>query len=124
MSLLLEMINNQQESDTNIVVNKDDVNVPLYHGTIKEIWKNNRYQSYLFVTNDFEFAKDQALDRENGTPIVIKIYPDQIKKYNWEVDDDMGNYKDFKTWQDSYNAIGCFVIIGKLNINNFEVIKL
>jgi hypothetical protein len=127
ISLLLETINNKQESNNNSIINKEDVTVPLYHGTIKKIWKNTRYESYLYVTNDFEFAKGQALDRaegESGIPIVIKIYPDQIKKYKWEVDDDMGIYRDLKTWQDSYNTIGSFVVIGKLNINNFEIVEL
>jgi hypothetical protein len=110
-----------------VVKSKDDVNVPLYHGTMKEIWRNSDYESYLFVTHDFEFAKAQALDRayyENGMPIVIKIYPSQIKNYKWEADDDLGRYIDFKNWQDSYNAIGSFVFIGKFNINDFEIIEL
>jgi hypothetical protein len=127
LSLLSEMINIIKETDTNVIINKEDVTVPLYHGTIKKIWKNTRYESYLYVTNDFEFAKNQALDRaegENGIPIVIKIYPDQIKKYKWEVDDDMGIYRDLKTWQDSYNTIGSFVVIGKFNINDFEIVEL
>jgi hypothetical protein len=109
------------------VKDKDDVNVPLYHGTIKEIWKNSEYESYLYVTYDFEFAKSQALDRaigEDGTPIVVKIYPNQIKKYRWEVDDDMGIYRDLHTWQDSYNKIGSFVIIGEFDIDNFQIIDI
>lgn len=110
-----------------LVTKKDDVNVPLYHGTIKEKWKNSEYETYLFVTYDLEFAKLQAIDRanaENGTPIIVIIDPNQIKNFKWEVDDDEGSYRELHTWQDSYNSIGSFVIIGKFNINDFEVIEI
>ena len=90
-----------------LVTKKDDVNVPLYHGTIKEKWANTEYETYLYVTTKFEVAKNYALEYESGTPIVIKIDPNQLKTFIWDVDcdygDDVCKEVGLVTWQDSFN---------------------
>lgn len=110
------------------VVSKDDVDFALYHGTIKEKWKNLNNESYLFVTDEFEIAKNYALEHENGTPIVIKIDPNQVKNFKWEVDcdysDEICKELGLTTWQDSLNKKGTFAIIGRVNTNDFEIIEI
>jgi hypothetical protein len=128
ISLLLEIVNNKQETNNNSVISKDDVNVPLYHGTILELLSKSKSERYLYVTDEFEVAKSYALERNEGTPIVLKIYPEQIKNLMWDVDCD---YDDktckevgLNTWQDSYNKKGTFVFFGNFNIKDFEIIEL
>tara|TARA_R110001632_G_scaffold213109_1_gene339274 strand:+ start:337 stop:774 length:438 start_codon:yes stop_codon:yes gene_type:complete len=104
----------------------------FYHGTILETWKNLEYENYLFIVDDFEFAKMSAVDRADSmvreynksfTAIVVEILiTNEIIKLNWIEDDDEGAYREFKHWSDSYNKIGSFVIRGKYDINDFKII--
>jgi hypothetical protein len=104
----------------------------FYHGTILETWKNLEYENYLFIVDDFEFAKMSAVDRADNmvreynkpfTAIVVEILiTNEIIKLNWIEDDDEGAYREFKHWTDSYNEIGSFVIKGKYDINDFKIV--
>lgn len=104
----------------------------FYHGTILETWKNSRNENYLFIVDDFEFAKISAVDRADSmvreynksfTAIVVEILiTNEIIKLNWIQDDDEGAYREFKHWTDSYNEIGSFVIKGEYNINDFKIV--
>ena len=104
----------------------------FYHGTILETWKNSRNENYLFIVDDFEFAKISAADRADNmvreynksfTAIVVEILiTNEIIKLNWIQDDDEGAYREFKHWTDSYNEIGSFVIKGEYNINDFKIV--
>lgn len=117
---------NLENSDKNKLLGKE-----FYHGTVLEIWKQG-YNQHLFICNDIEFAKAQANARakssvdDRGTPftaIVVKITIDEtIINLDWHVDDDEGGYRYLKTWQDSYNEIGCLVIQGNYNINKFPIV--
>ena len=104
----------------------------FYHGTILETWKNQSSDSYLFIVDDFEFAKNSAIDRADNmvreynkpfTAIVVEIViTDGIIKLDWVEDDDEGAYRDFKHWTDSYNNIGSFAIKGRYDINRFKTV--
>ena len=106
----------------------------FYHGTTLETWKNSESDDYLFVVDEFEVAKNHAVDRTESmvseynkpfTAIVVEIVINQkIIGLNWEVDDDLGNWSreplNYKYWTDSYNNVGSFVIQGKYDINDFK----
>jgi hypothetical protein len=108
----------------------------FYHGTTLETWKNSDSEDYLFVVDEFEVAKNHAVDRTESmvneynkpfTAIVVEIViDDKITNLNWEVDDDLGNWSreplNYKVWTDSYNNVGSFVIQGKYNINDFKIV--
>ena len=104
----------------------------FYHGTVLETWKNQSSDGYLFIVDDFEFAKNSAIDRADSmvreynksfTAIVAEIViTDDIIKLDWVEDDDEGSYRDFKHWIDSYNNIGSFAIKGRYNINHFKIV--
>ena len=111
-------------------VKEDLKDTIFYHGTILEDWKSITDDNYLYITGDFEFAKDQAESRAEGmveyknnqyTSIVVEITYDQIKNLQWDVDDDAGVYP-FKTWEESWNNIGCFVVVGNFDISKFPII--
>ena len=57
------------------------------------------------------------------TAIVFEILIDEnILNLKWEVDDDGGVRTFFKTWLDSYNEVGTFVIVGDYDSNKFQVV--
>lgn len=104
----------------------------MYHGTILGDWEVKDEDSYLFLTDDIELAKYFGIGRAEGrvfseysdkrgepcTGIVYEItINENIINLNWEPDSD---YEWMKTWQDSYNEIGRFVISGNLNIIKFK----
>ncbi len=104
----------------------------FYHGTTLETWKNSPSRDYLFISDEFEVAKRHAQDRAESsnnpsTAIVVEVViDDEILSLDWEVDDDLGNWSrpplNFKTWQDSFNAVGSFVIVGEYDINKFKIV--
>jgi len=105
----------------------------MYHGTTLEGWEYGS-MNYLFVTEDIDHAKFHADEKahdstkyykEPHTAIIVKIIIDEdIIDMKWEVDDDGGRYTEYgyHTWEDSYEKIGTFVIVGNLNIDNFPII--
>lgn len=103
---------------------QDLINIKLYHGTNVERWEHG-FMNYLFVTGDINFAKQQAMDwlnnEEKYTPIVVEIDASHIIDMTWEADDDNGRYP-FKTWEESWKEIGCFVIVGNLDIDKFPIV--
>lgn len=108
----------------------------FYHGTTLETWKNSESDDYLFIVDEFEVAKNHAVDRTESmvseynkpfTAIVVEIVINKkIIRLNWEVDDDLGNWSreplNYKHWTDSYNNVGSFVIQGKYDINDFKIV--
>lgn len=108
----------------------------FYHGTTLETWKNTDGDDYLFIVDEFEVAKNHAVDRTKSmvsqynksfTAIVVEVaINDKIIALNWEVDDDLGNWSreplNYKHWTDSYNNVGSFAIQGKYNINDFNLV--
>jgi GNAT superfamily N-acetyltransferase len=124
----IELVYGDEYANGGEINSKDDVNVPLYHGTTKEVWQNSEYETYLYVTDDFEIAKKYALEHEHGNPIVIKIDPNKIKNLKWDVDcdssDEVCQEVGLITWQDSFNKIGTFAIFGKYDVNDFEIIEI
>jgi hypothetical protein len=69
----------------------------FYHGTTLETWKNSENEDYLFVVDEFDVAKNHAVDRTESmvgeynksfTAIVVEvIINDEIINLNWEVDE-------------------------------------
>lgn len=119
------------ETVQNVFSKQDLFGKKFYHGTILENWKQES-SDYLFVIDDFNHAKIHANDRAHSaieeehkpvTAIVIEIViNDDIINLDWFVDDDNGNWKQYKTWQDSYNEVGSFVIQGHYDINDFKIV--
>lgn len=100
----------------------DLLGIELFHGTAKERWTPD-FMDYLFVTDNFDFARNMAeqwLD-SGRTPMVVGVDVRDIMNREWVVDDDDGRYP-YKTWQDSFCGIGCFCVVGKLDIGRMPVV--
>jgi hypothetical protein len=108
---------------------KDDLlGIPFYHGTTLESWKTEEQDdNYLFVVEDIEVAKNHAIDRIpssdsfDKTAIVLQIDIKDVIHLKWVEDDDLGHWP-YKTWQESWKAVGSFVIVGNIPSEKFKVI--
>lgn len=120
------------ENENHVESKEELLGKKMYHGTVLEDWRVDEKGSYLFLTDDIELAKYFGIGRAEGrvfseysdkkgepcTGIVYEItINDDIIKLNWEPDSD---YEWMKTWQDSYNEIGRFVISGDFDTNKFK----
>lgn len=117
---------------TNIKSKEELLGKKMYHGTTLETWREDE-KSYLFVTDDEEHSKYHAVSRAEGevfsegkeksTAIIFEIIIDEdIIKLPWEVDDDLGLRDWMKTWLDSYNEVGTFVIMGDYDSSKFKIV--
>lgn len=119
---------------TNIKSKKELLGKKFYHGTTLETW-NTEEKSYLHITDDessLQFCLQHDIPHvlchdqtkyDKLTAIVFEILIDEnILNLKWEVDDDCGIRTFFKTWLDSYNEVGTFVIVGDYDSNKFQVV--
>lgn len=109
----------------------DLIGKKMYHGTTLEEWKQSEFESYLFVADSFDVAKKHAIDRAKSmaeyekkpsTAIVVELtITKEMTHLRWEADDDLGNWN-YKTWRDSYDAVGSFVICGLHDLSKYNVV--
>ena len=136
---MIDKVKNFKEflNENKTISSKEDLlGKKFYHGTTLETWKNSEGNDYLFVVDEFEVAKNHAVDRTESmvgeynkpfTAIVVEVViNDKIIGLDWELDDDLGNWSreplNYKHWTDSYNNVGSFVIQGKYDINDFKIV--
>lgn len=106
----------------------DLLEIPFYHGTTLESWKEEESNdTYLFITDDIEVAKNHAIDRiESGdnddkTAIVLQINIKDVIDLKWVEDDDLGLWH-YKTWQESWKEVGSFAIVGNIPSKKFKIV--
>jgi hypothetical protein len=106
----------------------DLLEIPFYHGTTLESWKTDESNdSYLFVIDEIEIAKNHALDRieskdsNDKTAIVLQINIKDVIDLKWVEDDDLGTWP-YKSWEESWKEVGSFVIVGNIPDKKFKVI--
>lgn len=110
---------------------EDLLNISFYHGTTLESWKLEAAETYLFVVDEIEVAKQHGIDRVESsisnndgnerTAIVVQINVRDIINLKWEADDDIGRWN-YKTWQESWKEVGSFVVVGNFDSNNFKIV--
>jgi hypothetical protein len=125
------------ENENHIMGDKSELlGKKMYHGTVLEEWRPDE-REYLHVTDSIPHAEYHAVSRGEGrvfseysrnmgkpcTAIIYEITIDEdIIKLEWVVDDDCGIRSWMKTWVDSFNEVGTFVIMGNYDVSKFKVI--
>lgn len=122
------------EHENNVQHKEELLGKKMYHGTVLEDWRTEEKGSYLYLTDDIELAKYFGIGRAEGrvfsehsdkrgescTGVVFEITINQdIIKLDWNADSD---YEWMKTWIDSYNEIGRFVISGDFDMSKFKIV--
>jgi hypothetical protein len=106
----------------------DLLEIPFYHGTTLESWKTDESNdTYLFIIDDLEAAKNHAIDRiqafnsSDKTAIILQINIKDVIDLKWVEDDDLGTWP-YKTWEESWKEVGSFAIVGNIPDKKFKVI--
>ena len=118
----------QEDKSKKDLQKSDLLEIPFYHGTTLESWKTDESNdSYLFIIDEIEVAKNHALDRiesrdsNDKTAIVLQINIKDVIDLKWVEDDDLGTWP-YKSWQESWKEVGSFAIVGNIPDKKFKTI--